>query len=256
MEKNKVPCGMASLILLSVVVLIVLIVTSAKAEVWAAWAQAIVAGAAINGALYASRLQARKQSELQEKHRLDEIDRRKNEGRESNHRIMQALRDELDVRWAQLDSIYGPEIVNAVSISSRPILTVYNRMPAEPFPIYKGLAARIAEIPYEDVRREVVSVYAGFEGLVLSIEFNSELTREYLAAKAEERARSEVSPMLAGGTRIKDAVSALEIYFPIFQQHYHSTKKDVDALINKLREKLENTEEQRKAPGEVGLPVP
>ncbi|KRC76367.1 hypothetical protein ASE30_07095 [Achromobacter sp. Root83] len=242
MKEGKVPCGIAVLILLGVVVLVVLVVTNPKAEVWAAWTQAIVAGAAIYGALHASRVQAQSQSKLQEIQRLKEIQRRRDEGKESTRRVMQALSDELEVRWAQLDGIYGPEILRAVSQSSRPILAVYNRMPAEPFPIYKSVTARIAEIPDADMRRELVNVYARFEGLVLTIESNSELVREYLTAVAEDRIRKQVSSMIPDGPRFKDAVSALQIYFPILQQHYKSTRAEVEGLIDKLRKRLNDAE--------------
>ncbi|WP_447578332.1 hypothetical protein [Achromobacter kerstersii] len=248
-EESEVPCSVAALILLGVVVLIVLVVKDAEAAVWAAWAQAIVAGAAISGALHAGRLQARNQAELQEAQRIQEMQNRKRENQESIRRVMQALGDELEVRWALLDGIYGQEILRAINHSPSPILAVHNRMPVEPFPIYKSLGGRIADLPDADVRKDVVDVYARFEGLVLSIDVNSELTKEYMTALAEDRRLRQVSSLLGEGERIKDARSALKIYFPILTQQYKSTEVGVRELISKLREKLKVVDEAEEREG-------
>uniref|UniRef100_UPI0039F0A923 hypothetical protein n=1 Tax=Bordetella sputigena TaxID=1416810 RepID=UPI0039F0A923 len=208
-------------------------ITDIGSQTWAAWVQALAAAVAIWWAAKLGRRQMENELKLQREAREAEESRRKADHAEGVRRVMQALRDEIAARWTHIEGIYGPAFIDATRHSSTPMLSMYNPMPLDPFPVFKSLASRIAEIPHSEIRNAVVKGYAVFEGLILAVAANSELAKQYHAFVANDNSlRKHGNVGRSAGTEISAA--ALEQYYPIFNDVYRKAKKEIVALIEML----------------------
>jgi hypothetical protein len=143
----------------------------------------------------------------------------------------------LEVSWLQLEKLYGSALLAAKAQGEgRPSLPMYNMYPDEPFPIYKGIAGRIVDIPEARLRREIVEVYAKLEGLLLTIQKNSELTRPYHDGIARYRNISKVSSHSRFDQATEDALTALQDYFPTLAQYYADTARVMPAVIERVQQ--------------------
>lgn len=193
----------------------------------AAWVQAIGSIGAIGAAIEVGRRQYATGLRLQHMQEQRETRKQQEAERAEVSRVLQAIHDEIEVRWAQFEEIIGAHL-DACSEAGGRMFAVYNLMPVELFPVYRSLVGRLPLIADRNLRRGIVRCYARMEGLVLTVETNSELAKKYLDATAEADTISRTTERLIA---IRIAEERLCSYFEVLVGARCLVKKDVEALL-------------------------
>ncbi|QVQ29318.1 hypothetical protein [Achromobacter deleyi] len=199
-------------------------------QTWAAWLQAfgavaaIWAGFALAGRQYAVGLRLQRSQERREEARRDWADRLE------VSRILLAIEDELDIRVEQFLRVIGDDL-DACERQGKGFFPAYNVMPSEPFPVYRSLVARLPLVRSQDLRQRIVRTYAQLEGLVLTVQTNSELARTYLDADAEAKASAPIDRK----ERRAIAEGKLRDYFPTLVRTREEVIAQANALVDSIR---------------------
>lgn len=192
----------------------------------AAWVQAIGSIGAIVAAIILGRNQYTTGLHLQEAQGQRERQKQQEAEHVEVERILQAIRDEIEVRWAQFEEVIGVEL-DACIKEERRMFDAFNLMPAEPFPVYHSLIGRLPLIEDTDLRKRIVRCYARMEGLVLTVEMNSELAKNYLGSTVAD----EISRINSTAIPRAAAQAMLKRYFPTLVGSRAAAKIEVEALL-------------------------
>ncbi|MNU67420.1 hypothetical protein D3C71_567610 [compost metagenome] len=199
-------------------------------QTWAAWLQAfgavaaIWAGFALAKRQYAVGLRLQRSQERREEARRDRAER------QEASRVLQAIEDELAIRVEQFQRVIGDYLDECLD-EKKGLFDCYNLMPSEPFPVYRSLVDRLPLVRTQDLRQRIVRIYAQLEGLVLTVQTNSELARTYMDAAAAVK----------NGTfhdhkdRLANAERKLRNYFPILVEARREVVDQANALIFSIR---------------------
>jgi hypothetical protein len=210
-----------------------------EGQTWAAWLQAFGAVAAIRAGFalarrqYAVGLRLQRSQERREEARRDQADR------QEVSRILMAIEDEIDIRVEQFLRVIGDEL-DECERQGKELFAVYNLMPSEPFPVYRSLVARLPLVRSQDLRQRIVRTYAQMEGLVLTVQTNSELARTYLDAEAEVSAGAFIDRRES----LRIAERKLRGYFSTLVE----TRKEVIAQATALVVSIRLSDERSGAP--------
>lgn len=212
-------------------------------QTWAAWLQAlgavtaIWAGFALASRQYAVGLRLQRSQERREEARRDRADR------QEVSRILLAIEDEIDIRVEQFLRVIGDEL-DAYEKKGKGFFPVYNLMPSEPFPVYRSLVARLPMVRSQDLRQRIVRTYAQMEGLVLTVQTNSELAKTYLAAAAEVK----IGGLIDRKERRAIAEARLRSYFPTLVRTRKEVIAQATALVDAIRWSDERSVEAERRP--------
>lgn len=204
-------------------------------QTWAAWLQAFGAVAAIWTGFALARRQYAVGLRLQRSQERREESRRDQAERQEVSRILMAIEDEIDIRVEQFLRVIGDEL-DECEQQGTGFFAVYNLMPLEPFPVYRSLVGRLPLVRSQDLRQRIVRTYAQMEGLVLTVQTNSELARTYLDAAAEVSAGAVIDR----SERLKIAEGKLRGYFSTLVD----TRKEVIAQATSLVDSIRLSDER------------
>jgi len=199
-------------------------------QTWAAWLQAfgavaaIWAGFALAGRQYAVGLRLQRLQERREEARRDQAERRE------ASRILQAIEDEISIRLEQFQTVIGDYLDECVG-KGKGLYDCYNLMPSEPFPVYRSLVGRLPLVTNQDLRQRIVRTYAQMEGLILTVQTNSDLARVYLDAYAEGGAGT----LTDNGKRIHVAEQNLRGYFDTLVETRREVVDQATSLVESIR---------------------
>lgn len=139
-------------------------------------------------------------------------------------KVLISIHDELTVRWQQYTEIVGSEVAKAGGIG---YVQGFWLLPTHPFPVFEGLRVHLPLIESVDLRREIIRTYALFEGLVLTVNTNSDLARQYHLAKASNSIHGDWTTFASSQL----AETALKGYFPAVQQSEKTAREAVERLF-------------------------
>lgn len=206
-----------------------------QSSAWAAWVQAVGSVGAIGTAIALGRWQYTAGLDLQRAQAQQEKQRREQEEASEVERVLQAILDEVDIRWRQFKDVIGDALDESVEKGGG-MFAVYNQMPTNAFPVYQGLVGRLPLISDFALRQKIVRGYAVMEGLVLTVETNSELAREYLRAVAAERIQNNNERIIAR----EIAEQRLKSYFRTLVGTRDAVREEVRELLRALSEALDS----------------
>lgn len=199
-------------------------------QTWAAWLQAFGAVAAIWAGFALAAKQAAlglHQQRLQDRR---EARRRNQAERQEAARILQAIEDEISIRLQQFQTVIG-EYLDECLREEKGMFDCYNLMPSEPFPVYRSLVGRLPLVASQDLRQRIVRTYAQMEGLILTVQANSALARDYLDAYAEGGAGT----LTTNGQRIHVAELKLRGYFDTLVETRREVVDQATSLVESIR---------------------
>jgi hypothetical protein len=206
-----------------------------QSQEWAAWVQAIGSVGAIAAAIALGQQQHSTGLKLQRAQAQLDRERREREESSEAERVLQAIKDEVSIRWAQFEMVIGNDLDKTIGAGDK-MFAMYNRMPADLFPVYQALVDRLPLISDSDLRQKIVRGYAVMEGLVLTVETNSELAREYLRAVAANGIQRN-----AEGMNAKDiAERGLMDYFRTLVETKRAVQAEVQDLLQSLSDALDS----------------
>jgi hypothetical protein len=204
--------------------------TGVSGQTWAAWLQAfgavaaIWAGFALARRQYAVGLRLQRSQERREEARRDRADK------QEVSRILLAIEDELDIRVEQFLRVIGDDL-DRCERQGKGYFAFYNLMPSEPFPVYRSLITRLPLVRSQDLRQRIVRTYAQMEGLVLTVQFNSELAKTYLDVSAAVSA----GVFIDRRESLRIAEGKLRDYFPTLVRTRKEVIAQATALIDSIR---------------------
>jgi hypothetical protein len=205
-------------------------------QTWAAWLQAFGAIAALWAGFALARRQYAVGLRLQRAQERRDQTRREQTDREEVSRILQAVEDELEIRLEQFQRVIGDELDECLE-EGKGLFAAYNVMPSDPFPVYRSLVGRLPLVRDQDIRQRIVRTYAQLEGLVLTVQTNSELARMYLDAAAAV----ESGAFLDQTERKAIAEKKLRDYFPMLIEARQEAIHQATALVLSIRMSNERT---------------
>ena len=194
-------------------------------QTWAAWLQAFGAIAALWAGFALARRQYAVGLRLQKAQARQEQARQLKVEREEESRVLQAIRDELEISLEHFESVLGRQLDDCLA-RGKDIFAMYSLMPSDPFPVYRSLVGRLPILRDQDLRQRIVRTYAQMGGLLLTVQTNSELARSYLASTAQ----AEFASYMPGSNSTAPSSSNLRSYFPTLVQ----TRADVVAQVRAL----------------------
>lgn len=200
-----------------------------SSTVAAAWIQATGSVLAILAAFFIAQDQHRKELKRQASRRRDEMEAISKAERVEEARLLQALRDEIEVRTLQFHLIVGEELEKC-STRALPFFDSYNLMAEDPFPVYRSLLPRLTLIQNKEVRQKIIRCYAAMESLVLTVMTNSEFAREFQAADIAFRNTAGAKE----GSDLSQKKARLIHYFPILISMRDTALKEVAELLDLL----------------------
>lgn len=151
-------------------------------------------------------------------------------------KVLVSISDELTVRWQQYTEVVGSEVAKAKKPG---YVRGFWLLPVHPFPVFEGLRSHLPLIESADLRREIIRTYALFEGLVLTINTNSEMARQYHHASAAEAVYGGFSR--AAVTKLAETV--LVNYYESVVTSEDTARRAVESLIESIRLELARTED-------------
>lgn len=149
-------------------------------------------------------------------------------------KVLVSISDELTVRWQQYTEVVGSEVAKA---EKQGYMSGFWLLPDYPFPVFEGLRSHLPLIQSADLRREIIRTYALFEGLVLTINTNSDMARQYHHASASEA----VYGGYASAAVTKLAETVLVNYYKSVVTSEDTARKAVEKLLESIRQELART---------------
>lgn len=178
-----------------------------------AWVQAVGALFALGIAIWVPARQ----------HQL-ELSHARDREAEDLRRTLTSIRDELEVRYEQYRALIQPEIYEA---KEKEFLACYWLLPGNSFPVYHSVLAKLSAIESASLRKTIVRCYALMEGLLKTIDCNSDLARSYMAAQVS----LTLNPCQQTHDAFELARQALEDYFPrVLESDEHAVASLHDLL--------------------------
>jgi len=181
---------------------------------WAAWVQAFGSVGAIMGAVFVSHMDNRRATERQAALVFEE-----------GLRILESVRDELDMRWAQWRLAIGPGFEEAEANGEK-MVTRGGATPAAPYVVYEGVASKLALVEDDRLRRRVIGAYASLEGLKIMVDRNSVLAERYWSSQS-----------LVGGNAEKHRIALTQNY-PSLKDSYDSVETGINTLLDDIQRYL------------------
>lgn len=130
-------------------------------EQWASWVQAFGSIGAIYFAIYTLRVQHdRDRARVEEEDRLQLL------------RLLQSLKDELEVVKASFALSAGNDIKNSIPGNG---VNASFYLSDKPFQVYASHVDRIGLIPKDDLRRKIIATYTRFNIFILALKMQNDL---------------------------------------------------------------------------------
>lgn len=149
-------------------------------------------------------------------------------------KVLVSISDELTVRWEQYAEVVGSKVAEA---KEEGFVKGFWLLPDHPFPVFEGLRAHLPLIQSVELRRHIIRTYALFEGLVLTINTNSEMARQYHHVSAAHFVHDDWPSAEA----VKLAKMVLVDYYEAVCTSEDTARKAVENLIESIRIELART---------------